>query len=201
MKGATSLGTYLYVSALGAAAALIFVGDRANLPRLQALGAAILGLGLVAVGVESIRTRYFEVGPDPGSLRSSSRFVFRGPGALSWGLMCLALGSGAALAAAIVLLGLQDVAGRLIAERPGIVLAPLGLLFLCTAGGWLFGEERMNSSSLLFLATLPHRLGAVITVLFSLAVLAVGLFELAAPAAFDHIVESLKPPPHPPVPR
>ena len=150
--------------------------------------------------MESIRTRYFDMGLDPGSVRSSSRFVFRGPGALSWGLMCVALGAGAVVVAAVVLLGLQDAAGRLIAERPGIVLVPLGSLFLCTAGGWLFGEEGMNSSPLLFVATLPHRLGALITVLFSLAVLGVGLFELAAPAAFDQAVEWLKPPPPPQVP-
>ena len=43
--------------------------------------------------------------------------------------------------------------------------------------------------------TLPQRLGGLITVLFALAVLAVGVFELAAPEAFDRIFQSLRPPP------
>ena len=40
----------------------------------------------------------------------------------------------------------------------------------------------------------------MVTVLFSLAVLGVGLFELVAPAAFDQIVAMLKPPPAPVIP-
>ena len=42
--------------------------------------------------------------------------------------------------------------------------------------------------------------GAAITLLFSLAVFGIGVFELAVPTAFDEIVESLKPPPAPKVP-
>ena len=58
----------------------------------------------------------------------------------------------------------------------------------------------MNASVLMFIVTLPHRIGAVITLLFSLAVHGIGVFELGAPAAFDEIVTSLKPPPAPKVP-
>ena len=58
----------------------------------------------------------------------------------------------------------------------------------------------MNASVLMLIVTLPHRIGAVITLFFSLAVLGIGVFELAAPATFDEIVASLKPPPAPKVP-
>jgi hypothetical protein len=98
---------------------------------------------------------------------------------------------------AVVLLGLTDAAEQLIAERPGVVIAPLGFIFPCSAGGWLWGEGSMNSSLLMALATLPQRLGAVVTILFSLAVLAVGLFELIASVAFDQLVDQLRPPPFP----
>ena len=50
------------------------------------------------------------------------------------------------------------------------------------------------------IVTLPHRIGAVITLLFALAILGIGLFELVAPAAFDEIVASFKPPPAQKVP-
>ena len=179
---------------------LAFVRDRLDRASLQAICAAVIGLGLVAVGLESLRRRFFDMGVDPGSPMSSSRFVFRGPGAVSWGVMCVTLGLGMIAVAAVVLLGLVDAAERLVAERPGIVIAPLGLVFLGAAGGWLWGEEQMNSSFLMVLATLPQRLGALVTVLFSLAVLGVGLFELVAPAAFDQIVAMLTPPPAPVIP-
>jgi hypothetical protein len=62
------------------------------------------------------------------------------------------------------------------------------------------GEEAMNSSVLMFIATLPQRLGALVTLVFALAVLGVGVFELLAPDAFDRVLESLRPPPAPQVP-
>lgn len=52
----------------------------------------------------------------------------------------------------------------------------------------------------MFIVTLLHRIGAVVTLLFALAVFGIGVFELAAPDRFDQIVESLKPPPAPQVP-
>lgn len=167
---------------------------------MQAVGAAILGFGLVAVGIDSIRTRHFDIGVNPGSLRSSSRFKFKGAGAVFRGLLFLAFGLGTVAIAGVILFNLGSAAERLILDRPGILIAPIGFIFLCTAIGWLSGDEQMNASVLMFIVTLPHRIGAVITLLFSLAVLGIGVFELAAPAVFDEIVASLKPPPAPKVP-
>ena len=72
---------------------LIYVGDKLALSSMQAIGAAVLGLGLIGVGIDSIRTRNFNIGVNPGSLRSSNRFRFKGAGAvfrvscsLPWGL-------------------------------------------------------------------------------------------------------------------
>jgi len=177
------------------------VGNILEWARPQAVGVVLLGLGLVVVGIDSVRSRYHEEGVSPGRITSSSRFVFHGPGAISWGLLCVAVGLGMIAIAVVVLLGLTQAAERLVDERPGLVIAPLGFIFLCSAGGWLWGEEQMNSSPLMFLATLPQRLGALVTVLFSLTVLAVGVFELVAPAAFDQLIDQLRPPPFPDLPR
>ncbi len=190
---------YLLPAIFLLAVALVYIGDKLVLSRMQAIGAAILGFGLVAVGLESIRARYFDIGVDPGNLLSSSRFKFRGTGAIFWGLLFLTLGLGTVAAAGVIFFDLGGAAERLLSDRPGIVIAPLGFIFLCTAVGWLSGDEQMNASVLMFIVTLPHRIGAVITLLFALAVLGVGLFELVAPEAFDQIVASLKPPPAPKV--
>jgi hypothetical protein len=191
---------YTYLAVAVTAVVIIFVGNTLAWARLQAVGVVLLGLGLAVVGIDSIRSRYHEEGVSPGRITSSSRFVFHGPGAISWGFLCVAVGLAMVTIAAVVLLGLTHAAERLVGERPGLVIAPLGFIFLCSAGGWLWGEEQMNSSPLMFLATLPHRLGALVAVLFSLAVLAVGVFELVAPAAFDQLVDQLRPPPFPNLP-
>ncbi|MBP7775524.1 MAG: hypothetical protein KA371_00165 [Acidobacteria bacterium] len=195
----TKTPPYLTLAVFGLAVALIYAGDKLGSSGTQALGTAILALGLVGIGVDSLRTRYFDM-PVGSSLRSTARFTFKGPGAVVWGLMCLALGLGALALSGVVLFGLEDSAQRLVMARPGIALAPVGFIFLCTALGWLLGDETMNSSVPMFFVTLPHRIGAVITLAFALAVLGVGVFELVAPSAFDRILESLRPPPAPQVP-
>lgn len=192
----TRTPAYLSLAALLVAVALIYVGDKLASPVVQAAGAAVLGVLLLAVGVDSIRTRFFDM-PVGSSFRSTARFRFTGPGAVFWGLLFVVLGLGTMVLSGVVLLGVQDAAERLVGERPGLAIAPVGFIFLCTALGWLWGEDEMNSSPLMFLATLPHRIGAVITLLFSLTVFAIGVFELAAPDAFDRIIESLGPPPLP----
>jgi hypothetical protein len=58
----TKHGGSRYLIAIGMATDVAFVGDRAVLPRLQAIGAPLLGFGLVVVGAESIRTRSLAVG-------------------------------------------------------------------------------------------------------------------------------------------
>ena len=190
---------YLVLAVFLLAVAMIYAGNTLAWSGLQAIGVAILGLGLVGVGVDALRTRSFDM-PVGSTLRSTSRFAFKGPGAVFWGLLCLVLGLGTVTLSAIVLLGLQAAAERLVSDRPGIAIAPLGFIFLCTALGWLWGEVEMNSSLLMFIVTLPHRIGAVVTLVFALAVFGVGVFELVAPEAFDRIVESLRPPPAPQVP-
>jgi len=190
---------YLTLAFFLLAVALIYLGDTFGSSVLQALGTAILALALVGVGVDSLRTRYFDM-PVGSSLRSSSRFTFTGPSAVVWGLMCLTLGLGALAISGVVLFGLEDSAWRLVGDRPGLAIAPVGFIFLCTALGWLLGDDTMNSSVLMFFVTLPHRIGAVITLVFALAVLGIGVFELVAPAEFDRLVESLRPPPAPQVP-
>lgn len=182
------------------AVALIYAGDTFGSSSLQALGTGILALGMIAIGVESLRTRAFDM-PVGSSLRSTSRFAFSGPAAMAWGAMCLTLGLGALTICGVVLFGLEASAEQLVIDRPGLVIAPVGFIFLCTALGWLLGEETMNASVLTFFVTLPQRIGALVTLTFALAVLGIGVFELLAPQEFDRILESLKPPPFPPVPR
>ena len=189
---------YAYLVILLVTVALIGIGGALALPSLQALGAAVLGLGMIVIGLEAVRTRSFEMAP--ASALSSSRFRFRGVGAVFWGLQFVGLGLGTVTVAGIILLDLVSSAESLVLDRPGIAIAPIGFIFLCTAIGWLSGEESMNASIFLFIATLPHRIGAVVTLLFALAVLCVGIFELAQPEVFDQIVENLRPPPFPPLP-
>lgn len=190
---------YLAPAIFVLAVTAVYAGDKLASPGMQAIGAAVLALAMTCVGVDALRSRSFDM-PVGSSLRSATRFTFRGPGALAWGLMCLALGLGALALSAVVLFGLQGSAERLVLDRPGFVIAPLGFIFLCTALGWLMGEEAMNSSVQMFIVTLPHRIGALVTLAFALAVLGVGVFELVAPDAFDRTLESLRPPPAPQVP-
>ncbi len=170
-------------------------------PKLQALGAAMLGVGLLSIGIDSIRLRYFDMKVGEWSWHSSSRFVFRGTGAAFWGLLFVAMGLGTLAIAGIVIFELGPAAEKLIMARPGILIAPLGFIFLCTAIGWLWGDEQMNASVLMFVVTLPHRIGAVVTLIFALAVFGLGVFELLQPEAFDDLVRSLRPPNHPMLPK
>jgi hypothetical protein len=190
---------YLAPAIFVLAVAAIYAGNVLAWSALQAIGASAFAFAMIGVGVDALRARAFDM-PVDATLTSTTRFTFRGPGALAWGLMCLTLGLGALAVSVVVLFGLQGAAERMVLERPGLVIAPVNFIFLCTALGWLMGEEAMNSSVLMFIATLPQRLGALVTLVFALAVLGVGVFELLAPDAFDRVLESLRPPPAPQVP-
>ena len=66
--------------------------------------------------------------------------------------MFLALGLGTVVIAGVILFGLGSTAERLILNRPGLLITPLGFIFLCTAIDWLSGDEQMNASLMMFIA-------------------------------------------------
>lgn len=179
---------------------LVLLGAGAGWPWVQALGWMVLGGCLVVTGVDALRSRRFAMPVSDFDLESHSRYRFSGCAAMSFGLWFVVAGGLTILLSSAWLVGADGFAEQLVRARPGLVLAPLGFLFSCTSFSWLYGEEEMNRSQMHFWTSLPQRLGGLVALIFSLTLLAVGVFELVAPATFDALWRSLQPPELPVLP-
>jgi hypothetical protein len=164
---------------------LVFVGDRLSIPLLSYTGMACLGLVAMAIGWEAIITRHIVV----GKRRSGNRGTYTGIPAIYQGILFNAFG----LFLIIVTVmsykkaNMREVLLQFV-RRPGLPLALIGTLVLMQAVITLAGsmEERHGSQRVVFLNLLFSRLlPGIILVILGLGAMGLGLFEMAAPNAFD----------------
>jgi uncharacterized membrane protein len=122
---------------------------------------------------------------------SHTSWVFEGSAAVLLGVVLVILGLGLAVAGVAFVLGAEH---RLLAHllaRPGLPLVAIGTASCAGGGARLLGAREWRGSLRRFLASLPERIGGVFLLLLGLVALAVGAFELIAPAAFDGAIDAL----------
>jgi hypothetical protein len=163
---------------------LAFAGFKLNIPVLQDLGIAFLGVFSIVIGWEAIITRRIMI----GSRRHGSRRLYTGTAAVLQGAQFNILGFFLIVIAILLFLNADPkVLGQQIARHPGWLLVVLGVIFLTQAVIVFIGEklaENARWSVLLDLIVLRLLPGGILVVL-GLAALGLGLFEMLLPNAFD----------------
>lgn len=167
--------------------ALLIAGHELGWPRLMSAGMFTLGVGAIASGVASALTRRITFARRGWGFEL---WVWEGVAALFIGAALLIVGLALATTA-LLYLGGMDLAtmGAGLHARPGLALAPIGLALLTAGIGAFIGfqEEGEAGRGLpwnLFLG-IPNRIAGVILSVLGVTALALGLFELVAPHAFD----------------
>jgi hypothetical protein len=163
---------------------IAYVGFKLNIPVLQDLGIASLGLLSIVIGWEAIITRRIVI----GSRRHGSRRLYTGPAAMMQGAQFNILGYFLIVISILLFFNTDPRAlGQQIARHLGWLLVMLGIVFLTQAAVVFIGKKLADNarwSVLLDLIVLRLLPGGILVVL-GLGALGLGLFEIVAPNAFD----------------
>lgn len=167
----------------------IYAGDRFSMPLLIYGGIVAFGFMSLAIGSEAIAMREIVV----GSRRRGTRQTYIGIPAILQGIQFNLLGLFLIWVSAFLFLK-GEASGRGIflqfVRRPGMLLVVIGVLLLMQAVIMLWGslEARREAGWMAVVTFLFTRLlpGVILTVL-GVGALGLGLFEIAAPNAFDEM--------------
>jgi len=162
--------------------------DRLKMPVLMYSGLACFGLMAITIGWEAILTREIRL----GSRRGGSRQTYTGIPAVMQGIQFNVIG--------LFLIGIsftiyfteQNILDREVfmqfVRRPGIPLVAIGLLLLLQSAIVLIGyrEQKQGPGWVVTLNLLLSRLyPGLILLALGVGAIGLGLFEIAAPEAFD----------------
>lgn len=163
---------------------LSFGGNRLSMPILFYGGIACLGLAAIAIGWEAIFTQRIVL----GRRRRGTRTTYTGVAAILQGVQFNIIG--------LFLLGIawmmfwnngREIVQQL-ARRPGLLLLILGVVCLMQAVIAIIGSHELKQGSRWFviLSLLISRMyPGLLLMVVGLVAIGLGLFEIAAPAAFD----------------
>jgi hypothetical protein len=179
---------------------LFFLEERMVWP-LMGPGVVLVGVAFLLAGLDSmLRRRHAS-----GDRRGSARIVYRGAGAIFWGLAFLLIGFGMVAAGVVVSIGRSDAVLALIRERPGIPMLWGGLLLFSIGAAVSAPWRRADGSAPPGFVLLPGRIGGSVLILLGLFVIALGGYEMLFPEDFDAAVQAMlntipQPPSLPPAP-
>ena len=158
-------------------------GDRLAIPFLSQLGVLMLGGAFIGLGLDSIVTRSHTTG-------SGGRYaadIYAGIHSVLWGGAFILIGIGVWVVGAIWSLGLGQATVDFLKRRPGLMITYMGLVFLliglAQTGRW----RRFIWRGPHPVVMLPRRIGGALLAVVSVAIIAVGMFEVLFPSAFDAI--------------
>jgi hypothetical protein len=155
--------------------------------RGEAVGVLLLGLAALGMGYRTIRRREEVAIDEIGKVIAT----WRGAAAVCQGLSVALAGIGIATFAAARLLGVGSLLETHLRQRPGALILFCSLAGLTWSLSLVFGSIEQRGSIRRRLAGLPGRLLGVLLSILATAGLAVGVWELVAPAGFDHVMHSL----------
>ena len=166
---------------------LVFIGDRFSIPFLSYFGIACLGLTSALIGWEAIFTQHMVI----GRRRHGSRQTYTGLPAILQGIQFILLGL---FLAAVSFMLYTKMNGRELAmqmaRHPGLPLILFGMLCLMQSVITLIGFHELQSGPrwLVIMNLLVSRLlPGIILVVIGVGMTGLGLFEIAAPQAFDQM--------------
>ena len=171
---------------------LLIAAQRFSRPALIGPGLLLFAVGSLAAAADAFRTRYVHerstVGPES--------VVYEGSAAALFGIVLLVAAIALATAGLAFTLDAEHALYRFLLARPGAALIAAGTALAAAGGAGVLGAREWRGSSRRLLANLPQRIGAAMVLLAGLALLAIGVFEVVAPAAvdgaFDNLLEPLR---------
>jgi hypothetical protein len=164
---------------------LTYSGDKLSIPFLFYSGIACLGLGSMAVGGEAIVTRYIAL----GIWRHGNLQTYTGIPAILQGVQFNLIGL---FLIGVAIMMYLRANGRefflQMVRHPGLLLVVLGALLLIQAVIILIGYQEQRAGpqwNVILELAISRLLPGLILVALGVGVLGLGLFEIAAPDAFD----------------
>ena len=171
---------------LFAGALLFFLDGKFALP-LMGPGAVLVGCAFLLGGIDSVFRRRHVSGESQGS----SKIVYRGVGAIFWGLSFLLIGFAVIAAGLVETFGALDRVLTLLRERPGAPMLWGGLLLVAIGGGLRAPWRRADGSAPPGFTLLPGRIGGTFLILLGLFIVALGSYEVMFPEDFDAALQAL----------
>jgi hypothetical protein len=155
--------------------------------RPEQLGILLLGVVAVGMGLRTIRRREEVAIDEIGTVIAT----YRGPAAFCRGVSAVLTGLGIVAAALAGLLGLGAGMETQLRGRPGALISFASLAGLAWSLSLVFGSVEQRGSTLRLVAGAPGRLLGVVLTTVSVAGLGLGVWEMVAPAQFDHFIALL----------
>ncbi len=160
-------------------AALVVAGEQLGLPILSALGMGLIALDMLVVGLEFALTRRAK-----WAINKYYAETYQGIAAVALGVILMTGGLGLGAVAAAKVLHQEESLYDLLLSRPGYIMLPLGGIMFMRGLAGAIGALEWQKSGLACITTAIERLAGAGLALAGTVVVALGGFELAAPAAF-----------------
>ena len=165
----------------------IFGGEKLSLPILSNAGLAFFGLTSMAIGWEAIITRQIVL----GRRRHGNRQTYTGLPAILQGVQFNLMGLFLVVLAFVIYFNVNGRAVVLeMVRHPGVPMILFGALLLMQAAITLAGARELREGPnwiVILNLTVSRLLPGVILVVLGIGAVGLGLFEIAAPDAFDQM--------------
>jgi hypothetical protein len=153
---------------------------------MTTLGITSIGLGLLLSGFTTMATGELTMWRGRYGVTRD-----RGLSARLFGLVLGLIGGALLAVAAARVIGLDDRLVAFLGDRPGFAMVPVGILSLALGAANLVGAWNRRGSLSGVFVSLKNWLGGLLFVAIGLILVGVGLYEVAAPQAFDDLLNSL----------
>lgn len=187
MRNNTSL---LELLAILAGGLIAYGGWRLSAPWLLNIGLAVTSLGIIAFGVDAMRTR--EDTYSIGDTEMPQTQTYSGFAAIMSGLLMAMIGFAILVYALIALLGLQDRFLGYVSVHPGIALLFGGIMMVAFSFTLVLGSLEDRRSVWSLLGSLPARVFGLALLLVGIALILLGGFEVVSPVRYDALMDTLR---------
>src|SRR5690606_6814154 len=167
-------------------AVLILGGDQLRRSDLQYPGIALIGLSTVTYGLQALLSRQI-------SFRDEHRIMmsYRGLAAASWGLMLMLAGLAVIGGAVAAVLGIEQALFEMLRARPGLIVAPLGVIFVLRSVAAMVGPDHPRRGLWGKVRRLFGFLLGLIGLVLGAATIALGSWDLYNPGVLQQVLESI----------
>ena len=152
---------------------------------MTTLGVASMGLALMLSGFMAMATGELTMWRGRYGVTRD-----RGLSARLFGLALSLIGGALLALAAGRLMGLDDGLAAFLRDRPGFAMVPIGLLLLTIGAANLVGAWNRRGSMIGVFQSIKNWIAGLLFVVLGLGLVGVGLYEVAAPQAFDDLLSS-----------
>jgi hypothetical protein len=185
---------FLFLGVVPAGTGLVLLVTAFNLALPALVTPALLTLAFAALGTGLANCLYRRIVFTNPNRRRFELIVWRGIAAIPFGCAFAVLGLMILAATLAHASGISaDAMRETVFARPGLLLAPLGVMLLFSSVGYAIGfrDDTSDNAGCHILLSIPARLAALILFVIGAALLGIGGWELLLPVDFDRWIESL----------